>query len=65
MHKSIDNTPNYLSPSEPLLTFSDILLSKNKNRGKLTIKTKAEQGDDEKSREKSPSGTKKGQIYTK
>ena len=34
MHEPVDNTLNYPSP-EPLLTFSDILLPKNKNRGKL------------------------------
>ena len=37
-HKPVDDTPNYPSPPEPLLTFSDILLSKNKNREKLAKK---------------------------
>ena len=37
-HKPVDDTPNYPSPPVPLLTFSDILLSKNKNREKLAKK---------------------------
>ena len=36
-HKPVDDTPNYPSPPVPLLTFSDILLSKNKN-GKTSQK---------------------------
>ena len=65
-HEPVDDTPNYSSPPDPLPTFSDIMLPKNKNRGKLVKKnqpkTKTEQGDGEKSREKSPSRTKQGQI---
>ena len=34
----IDGTPNYPSPPEPLTTFSDILLKKNKNMEKLAKK---------------------------
>ena len=36
----IDGTPNYPSPPEPLTTFSDILLKKNKNMEKLAKKIK-------------------------
>ena len=74
-HKPEDDTPNYPSPPEPLPTFSDILLQKDKSREKQTKKKKkstkngkigkkAEQGDGEKNRKKSPSRTKRGQIYT-
>ena len=35
----MDDTPNYSSPPDPLPTFSDIMLPKNKNRGKLVKKT--------------------------
>ena len=36
----IDGTPNYPSSPEPLTTFSDILLKKNKNMEKLAKKIK-------------------------
>ena len=39
-HKPEDDTPNYLSPPEPLPTFSDILLPKDKSREKQTKKKK-------------------------
>ena len=38
-HKPVDDTPNYSSPPDPSPTFSDIMLPKNKNRGKLVKKT--------------------------
>ena len=39
-HKPEDDTPNYPSPPEPLPTFSDILLPKDKSREKQTKKKK-------------------------
>ena len=74
-HKPKDDTPNYPSPPEPLPTFSDILLPKNKNREKQTKKKKKVPKTEKlgkrqnremvkKNRKKSPSRTKRGQIYT-
>ena len=37
-YEPVGNTLNYPSPPEPLPTFSDILLPKSKNRGKLAKK---------------------------
>ena len=68
-HEPAYDTPNYLSTSEPLSTFSDILLPKNKDREKVAkrIKNKCQKLKRnreivKKNREKSPSGTKKAEY---